>query len=270
MKPQLRIAIVGGTGGMGQLFTKSLKPIAEILIISRSLEKAKQSAAKLGVHGGLLKDCATADITIVSVPIEATYQTCQKLLQILKPGSLLIDISAVKTFLKQIKDNIPESISYISMHPLFGPEGQFQGQNVILIPIQDNDWLPIIQTILINLGSQVCITSAQEHDQIMSKIQVAHHFIYLLLATYLSDTPISSNFFTRSFKNTLQNLQKILQNLAAILEIQKFNPYAKSTREELLSTVQELLSLENDTIKKKLLEKIELFKKNYFKKNKVT
>lgn len=267
MTKQWEIAIVGGTGGMGQLFAKELKPFADVIIISRSLEKAEKVSKKIGVRGGLLKDCSAADIIVVSVPIESTYNYCLKLLQIMKPGSLLIDISAVKAFIDELKNKIPNHLSYISMHPLFGPEGSFRDFNVILIPIKDeNNWLSIIEELLHKLGSTTAVAAPAEHDLIMSKIQVAHHFIYLLLAVYMNDTQISPNFFTRSFRKTLKSFEGIEKNLKAVLEVQKANPHAKTTRKELLSLVEKLISLDDEQKLQELQNKIESFKKNYLQK----
>ncbi len=264
MNKRWEIAIVGGTGGMGQLFAKELKSHAEIIIISRSLEKAEAISQKLGVRSGRLQDCRTADIIIISVPIENTYETCQALFQIVKPGSLIIDIAAVKTPLEKIKAELPAHLSYISMHPLFGPEGTFRNFNVLLIPIKEDHWLPKIQELLKKLGATSAITTPEEHDLMMSKIQVAHHFMYLALAAYLSDTQIAPHFFTRSFKETLKNFESIEKNLSVILEIQHTNPYAESTREEISSLIQDLIALKQATKIKELLDKVERFKRTYF------
>jgi prephenate dehydrogenase len=262
MENQREIAIVGGTGGMGQVFAKELKPYADVIIISRSLEKARSVSEKLGVRGGLLQDCSTSDIIIVSVPIENTLETCQKLFNIVKHNSLIIDISAVKIHLQKIKSQIPEQIFYISMHPLFGPEGTFKDFNVILIPLKDGNWLEEIQKLLEKLGAITTTATAKEHDSIMSKIQVAHHFMYLLLGSYLSDSKISQKFFTRSFRRTLENFRGIESNLPAIMEIQQANPLAKSTRKEMSMLLNELISLDQEKINE-IIKKIEIFKKNY-------
>ncbi|MFX1296231.1 MAG: prephenate dehydrogenase/arogenate dehydrogenase family protein [Promethearchaeota archaeon] len=262
MNKRWEIAIVGGTGGMGQVFTKELKAHADIIIISRSLEKAKKFSEKLGVRYGILKDCNTADIIIISVPIKNTYEICQKLFKFVKPNSLIMDISAVKTHLKKIKLEIPNRVSYISIHPLFGPEGTFKDYNVILVPLKGDNWLSIIQELFDNIGAITSTATVEEHDTIMSKIQVAHHFIYLLLASYLNDTQISPKFFTHSFQKTLETFRRIEKNLPAIMEIQQENPYAESTRKEINLITQKLISLDPEKIHK-LLSKIEMFKKIY-------
>ena len=205
MAKRWEIAIVGGTGGMGQILAKDLKSHADVVIVSRSLEKATQISEELGVRSGVLSNCKTADIIIVSVPIDNVLETCNELFEIAKPGSLIIDIAAVKNFLEEFSPQIPAKLSYISMHPLFGPEGSFSGNNVLLIPIKANKWLPSLQKLLHDLKATSTIVTIQEHDLLMSKIQVAHHFMYLTLAAYLSQDQITPNFYTRSFKKTLQS-----------------------------------------------------------------
>jgi chorismate mutase / prephenate dehydrogenase len=265
MPNRWEIAIVGGTGAMGQILTKELKPFGEIIIISRSLEKATNFSKTIGVRAGILSNCNTADIIIVSVPIENTSQTCRDLFKIAKAGALIIDIAAVKSFLEEIKSEIPTHLSYISMHPLFGPEGSFSENNVLLMPVKGDNWLPIIQKILKKLKSVTTVTTSQEHDSIMSKLQVAHHFIYLILASYLSQHPISPNFYTRSFKKTLQTFLGIERNLNTILDIQKNNPNAELTRKEISSLMQHFVSLDDSKIQE-LLSKINAFKTEYLNK----
>lgn len=265
MPNRWEIAIVGGTGAMGQILTKELKLFGEIVIISRSLEKATKFSKKFGVRAGILSNCNTADIIIVSVPIENTPQTCRELFKIAKAGSLIIDIAAVKNFLEEIKSEIPTRLSYISMHPLFGPEGSFFENNVLLVPVKSDNWLPLIQKMLKKLKSNITVTTSQEHDSIMSKLQVAHHFIYLILASYLGQHPISPNFYTRSFKKTLQTFLGIERNLNTILDIQKNNPNAEITRKEIISLMEHFISLDPSKIQE-LLSRIDAFKSAYLDK----
>ena len=265
MPKRWEIAIVGGTGGMGQILTKELKPFGEIIIISRSLEKATKFAEMLGVRSGILSNSNTADIIIVSVPIENIPQICREIFTIAKPGALIIDIAAVKSFLEEIKPEIPSHLSYISMHPLFGPEGSFLENNVLLVPIKADKWLPIIQKLLKALKSTTTVITSQENDLIMSKLQVAHHFIYLILASYLGQHPIPPNFFTRSFKKTLQSFMGIEKNLTTILDIQMENPHAELTRKEINSLMEHFTSLDASKIQE-LLSRIDAFKKEYLNK----
>jgi prephenate dehydrogenase len=102
-----------------------------------------------------------------------------------------------------------------------------------------------------------------EHDSIMGKIQVAHHFLYLMLASYLSNNEIPPAFFTRSFQKTLDNFKGIEKNLNAIIEIQEHNPHADATRKEFISLMEQFISFEPQSKLEELLKKIAIFKHIY-------
>ncbi|MHA1301237.1 MAG: prephenate dehydrogenase/arogenate dehydrogenase family protein [Candidatus Helarchaeota archaeon] len=259
---QKKIAIIGGTGGMGKVFIKNLKDFTKIMICSRNIEKAQRVASDFGnnIESGLINDCNNADIVIVSVPTENMLDTCRKVIKIMKDGSLLMDQSSVKTGLVD-KLEIPNSIEYISTHCLFGPLGDFSGENVILIPVKGNFWLPKIKRLFEELGSNVFIKSLEEHDFIMGKIQALFHFIILNMVVAMSKSDINPNFYTRSFKMMIPNLKNLQNNLNVIFEIQKINPYAKKMREFFVQIVNEINNLNLDEFEKlvrKSFDKLEI------------
>jgi 8-hydroxy-5-deazaflavin:NADPH oxidoreductase len=78
----MRVAIVGGTGAFGRALAKRLHEIGkdEILIGSRDAERAKASAAELGVTGGRNEEIVTgADIVVLAVKSNATLETASEL-----------------------------------------------------------------------------------------------------------------------------------------------------------------------------------------------
>ena len=240
----LKIAIIGGTGGMGRIFVKNLQDITKIMICSRNLEKAKLAAKELGenIESGLLSDCQDADIVFVSVPIKNVLENCARVVKIMKPGSLLIDLSSVKSALVD-KLEIPKSIEYISAHCLFGPHGNFSGENIILIPVKGKSWLPKIKLLFEKLGSKLFITSLKDHDIMMSKIQALFHFTILCMVIAMAKSNIDPNFYTRSFKKMIPNLKNLQNNLDVIFEIQKYNPYSKKVKKffaELVNGINDL------------------------------
>ncbi|MHA1271709.1 MAG: prephenate dehydrogenase/arogenate dehydrogenase family protein [Candidatus Helarchaeota archaeon] len=251
--------IIGGTGGMGKLISYTFKDDLDIYISSRHLNKAQKIAEELGVNYCSKKDYSNADIIIVSVPINETLANCEKVIPLMKEGSLLMEISSVKTgIVDQLK--VPKNIEYISVHPLFGPLGSFNGQNVILIPVQVKKWLEIIKNIFEKKGSIVSLVDYQEHDKIMGNVQVIHHFSYLCLGIYLAENTVPKEFFTRSFKKTVDSFKNYETNLKIMVEIQKLNPFTKSVREKFANLVAELSKLPDDEFESKIING---FKKLY-------
>lgn len=78
----MRVAIVGGTGAFGRALAKRLQEIGkdEVLVGSRDAERAKATAAELGVTGGTNADMvAGADLVVLAVKSDATLATASEL-----------------------------------------------------------------------------------------------------------------------------------------------------------------------------------------------
>ncbi len=240
------IAIVGGTGGMGRLLSSELKKIGiDVMICSRSKEKAQKIAREISAKAGTIEEASSADIVIVSVPIEDTLEVCLSVGKKMKPSSLLMEISSVKTnVVDELIYQLPDEVEFISLHPLFGPEGSFEGENVIVIPARTKIWLPKIKQILKELGSNYAITTVEEHERIMSVMQVLHHFSYFCLASALASykEELESDFYTRSFKKTKEFFVNLQKNLEVLLAIQRTNPRGEEIRNNYANLVERLVN----------------------------
>ncbi|MHA1786162.1 MAG: prephenate dehydrogenase/arogenate dehydrogenase family protein [Candidatus Helarchaeota archaeon] len=249
----MKIAIIGGTGGMGQIFAQEWRKNAQILLCSRELDKAKRISLQIGkdIEPRTNDDIHDADIVIVSVPTNLMLKTCQDSINIMKKGSLLMDLSSVKTGLVN-KLQVPSEIDYISCHPLFGPSGTLKDANIILIPIQTNNWLNKLKKMFNDSGSVVTVTDFETHDKIMSKIQVMFHFSTLCFVEALFRSKIDKKYHTRSYKLAEILLKNLKKNLDVILEIQNYNPYAREARDFFEKIVSELKDLPADEFEKRI------------------
>ncbi|MEM3653801.1 MAG: prephenate dehydrogenase/arogenate dehydrogenase family protein, partial [Candidatus Bathyarchaeia archaeon] len=176
------IAIVGGTGKIGKALARILKNKFEsVFICSRSKEKAKSVAKSLGVNGYSIDEDWEADIVIVSVPIEHTYQVCKYLITKLSSKFLLIDLASVKMgIVDKLEKEIPKDLEYISLHPLFGGRiKNFKNKNFIVIPIKLGEKTKAFLKFLENEGANLVYSTLEEHEKSMSIIQVLHHFSFL-------------------------------------------------------------------------------------------
>jgi NADPH-dependent F420 reductase len=78
----MKVAIVGGTGAFGRALAKRLHEIGkdEVLVGSRDAERAKETAAELGVAGGRNDEIVDgADIVVLAVKSNATLETASEL-----------------------------------------------------------------------------------------------------------------------------------------------------------------------------------------------
>lgn len=92
----MRVAIVGGTAGLGYGLAARLAHVGvDVVIGSRQSEKAADAAAKLAVEGMQNFEAVLgADIVIVTVPYPAMAAIYKGLKETLSPGAVVIDATA--------------------------------------------------------------------------------------------------------------------------------------------------------------------------------
>ncbi|MCB1049870.1 MAG: bifunctional chorismate mutase/prephenate dehydrogenase [Acidobacteria bacterium] len=169
------IVIVGGAGGMGQLFARHF---AESGYQIRILEANDWPQAP-----ALLAD---ASLVIVSVPIDKTLDVLQNLAGLIPERAVLADLTSVKTgpvgkMLAIHKGPV------LGLHPMFGPTtGVMAKQVIACCPERD----PAASTWVLEQfriwGAKVRWTHPQQHDALMSFIQAMRHLATFVYGYHLS------------------------------------------------------------------------------------
>ena len=250
------LSVVGGTGGMGKLFAKIFKNcVKEVAICSRTFEKAKRIADSLGISAWPIEESAEADIVLVSVPVEETYEVCRAIVGKMSENSLLMELSSVKQGISdRLSKNFEEKkIEYLSLHPLFGPRiRSIKGRRIVIIPLKTGPIAEKVIEFLRGKDALIIESNVEEHDRYMAIIQVAHHFAFLSLLTMEEFFTKASlrEFKTESFKRTDKTLKMIRENLDTILAIQEINPYADYARRKFLESARMISKMDDDSIKK--------------------
>ncbi len=134
----MRIAIIGGTGGMGEGLALRWALNHDILIGSRDRERAIASAREYNararehykdmkgrIEGGenieIAKDC---DLLVLSIPYEYTKDTCSKIAQVVKDDTIII--SPIVPMRKS-----KNGFEYIPMHEKDAPSATEMVANTI-------------------------------------------------------------------------------------------------------------------------------------------
>ena len=235
---------------MGRLFVRLFKRSgAEVIICGREKWRAQRTARMLHVKARSMTDLATADVVIVCVPIENTVKVCTDALRYMKDASLLIDISSVKSrIVDRIHRVVPLGIEYLSIHPLFGPSiRKLDDQNIVAIPIKPGRFSDEMIAFLNAMGFYVHICSAEEHDQIMSIVQVMHHYAYLVIAVQLARLMklrrTMPKLVTRSLARTMNIISTFGDIEHTILSIQELNPYGLQSRKSFAKLASTMASM---------------------------
>jgi prephenate dehydrogenase len=238
---------------MGRILVKMLQPSgAKVTICSRNPRRARTLCNRLGVTVGAEDSVQDADMVVVSVPIEKTVSTCKRLLKIMKPHSLLIDVASVKKgIVDKVVTSVPKDVEYLSIHPLFGPDTEeFKGENVLAINPRGGPLSKSILKLLSNNGLKMTHVTADEHDRKTAVTQALHHFAYASLAACMSKL-IKRNdlqrFSTKSLRKTIEIIQSLSDNIDTVLEIQERNQYAVNSRRTFAATASALSRLGNGT-----------------------
>lgn len=174
MEPK-RVAVIGGEGEMGVLLTRMFRDLGhDVSVVDRGTDLTAATAAR------------TADVVVISVPIEVTEQVIRDVGPHLRADALLMDITSIKQGpLTAMLESTKASV--VGTHPMFGPGvHSLQGQRVVLCPGRGDEWKQWLTTTLGARGLQVTETSAAQHDRAMALVQVLTHFQTQVLGLALS------------------------------------------------------------------------------------
>lgn len=239
------MTIIGGTRGLGRWFAEHLKNDFNIRITSRDESSGKPVAEEIGVEysNNNIEAIKDAAIIVFSVPIEHMVETIKEVAPHAPEGSLLMDVTSVKTEpAEALEKYAPENVEILPCHPMFGPRvPTLKRQIIILTPIENRSptWLPRVKDYLDKTECEVVITTPNEHDKYMSIVQGLTHFSYISLASTIRKLNInvkeSRNFSSPVYTIMLDMVSRVVyQNPYLYYSIQKNNLETSNAREALI------------------------------------
>ena len=166
-----KVGIIGGTGKMGSSFKTAFERLSIKVFISDKETKDDENL--------IIGNC---DWIILSVPIDQTASVFKRIKNKIKPNQLFSDFTSVKSILSEEIRDI--GFEFISCHPLFGPLNNFEGQNIVTIPLTIGDRYNEVKGIFKKMGLKTTeIKTFDEHDKYMSLIQGMTHFTHVCFTT---------------------------------------------------------------------------------------
>lgn len=261
---KLKIAIIGGYGGMGKFFARIFKNEGfDVIITGPSEEKGRRVARELGVYYVRNNPDAAgdSDIVIVSVPISETINVIKEVAPHVKEGSLLMDVTSIKEKpCKAMEKFSRRGVEIIGTHPVFSHRvGTLEGQVFILTPIRGKKWLNWLKEFLNEHKVRVYESTPEEHDRIMAVVQGLTHFAYISIGKTLQelnfDIRESRKFSSPIYELMLDMVGRIIgQNPRLYAEIQMENPRVNEVHEKFLETAKKLSEIIREGDEKKFIE----------------
>lgn len=232
-----------GFGQFSQFIIPYLKPYFSDIVVSSRKDK-KEIANKLKVKFARVEEAAGKDVIILAMTISEIENALKKIKSEIKPKAIVLDVCSVKIYpLKMMRKYLPENISILGTHPLFGPQSGKNGienLEIVLCPerISESD-LKKIRNIFLKVKLKVIISSAEEHDLIMAYSQALTHFF---AQGALKTIPKSDfKFSTPSARKLLAIINDIKNDSPKLFQdIETLNPYAKQMRTRLLENLNKI------------------------------
>lgn len=229
------IALIGGAGQMGQWLKRFFEERGFPVLVS-----------DLDTSPGAVEVASRADVVVLCVPIPAVAQVAREVGPHLKPSAALMDIASVKQ--RPLADMLKAfNGEVVGTHPLFGPgEPGISGLTVVLCPGRGGRWFNWLKDLLEQAGARVRVTTATEHDRLMSVVQGLAHFILIALGTTLSQMGVSEqdmeDFATPTFSTLYQLTRRLLSQDAKLYAcIQLQNPANRVTLRAFNDAVADIL-----------------------------
>ena len=255
----MKILIIGGSGDTGKWFVKFYKKHGFDVSIW-GINKKKEIAQELGVTfaDDLDTEIGVSDIVMISVPINITEKTISDIAPKMPAGSLLMDITSIKTGpVEAMIKYAPHNVEILGTHPMFGPSiPDIRGQIVIFTPVErrSGKWLPIIRSLYEDNGAHIEIMDAPEHDKMMSVVQGLTHFAYISIGAVFSelefDVGRSRRFMSPMYDIMLDLVGRILEQNPYLYAMIQMNPEVAKVHKAYINQCNLLA----ETVKRKDIE----------------
>ena len=242
----MKVAIIG-TGAMGRWLVDFAKQnLGEVVLADAIAAKAERVATEFGVNFRSVPEAAAeAELVLVAVPISKTPDVIKSIAGQVQRGTLLADVSSVKSDVIEAMQTIEAKIELVSLHPLFGPGAtSVKGKDFVAIPVKPGKRYAALKNRLLELGARVTEMGAEDHDRLMAIIQCMTHFVlltYLNALKSMKELKRAEKFRTPMFATLLDLAKTVFAgNLELYGELQVHNKYARVVRSSLLEACRSL------------------------------
>ncbi len=186
----MKVAIIGGSGKMGQWFARLLAQEGkEVLLVGRSEERFRQIREDLDINSTTdVSQVRDADVIVISVPLDAFEAVVKQIAPHTHSGQSVVDLTSLKAEPVDIMHRHITSAVTLGTHPVFGPGAKsLVNQNFVLTPTNDGETALAdkVRDYLEAKGARVSLMAPEEHDRMMTVILGLAHFIAIASADTL-------------------------------------------------------------------------------------
>jgi len=230
-----------GFGRFGKLTARYLAEDFEVLVFNRT---AKSTEIKeVGARASSLKNVCRQKIVIVCVPISTLKQVLVEIGPLLKKDAVVVDVCSVKVYPSQwMKALLPETVSIMATHPIFGPDSasdSLTGRKIFLSRIRiSKKQYQKIKSYLASKELVIIESTPEDHDEQIAISLALTHFIGRTLSEFSADR---LNIDSEGYKRLLHILDVVEHDTWQLFyDMHRYNPYAKEKRAAFMQAMQKI------------------------------
>ena len=230
-----------GFGRFGRLAISYLSRDFTIFVYN-SGDRA-EAIRNAGAKPATLETTCRQETVLLCMPISAMESTLEKIAPLLNSQALVIDVCSVKVLpVKWMREKLPETVSLLATHPMFGPDSaqdSLKGQKIVLCPerIPDHRFKKIV-AFLESMGLVVIETTPADHDKQIAVSLALTHFIGRSLSSFGAEDLLVD---TEGYKRLLHILEVVENDTWQLFrDMHRFNPFAADARRKFLKAMLEM------------------------------
>lgn len=172
----------------------------------------------------------SSDVVLFAVPLHRTVEIIRELVPYTRSDQLLMDLTSLKV--APIREMLRSPASVLGLHPMFGGRvSSFEGQTLVASPmrIDGQEWSSL-RALFTEAGIRVKECTPEEHDRMMSVIQVLFHMTTMLTGRVLRDFGVNiaetMEYTSPSYRLEINLLGRMFAQSGALYSaITQMNPF---------------------------------------------
>ncbi len=230
-----------GFGRFGRLATRYLAEDFDVLVHDRT-DRSKEIEAVGGRPASLLSICRQ-DFVVLCVPISVLQDLLREIGPLLKKDAVVVDVCSVKVYPAQwMKALLPETVSILATHPVFGPDSaadSLKNRKIFLSPVRMAEGpYQAVKTYLSSKELILIESTPEDHDEQTAVSLALTHFIGRVLSEF-GAAPLRID--SEGYQRLLHILEVVKHDTWQLFcDMHRYNPYAEEKRTAFIRAMRKL------------------------------
>ena len=232
-----------GFGRFGRLMSRYLARDYDVTVFDSGGKAIEIEST--GATAASFERVCQEEIIILPVPISVFKETLAKIKPLIREDALIVDVCSVKAYpVALMRDILPEGVSILATHPMFGPDSaadSLKGRKIVLCKerIQEERYQKI-KSYLDSQGLDTIEATPDEHDRQISVSLALTHFIGRSLSEFGAE-PLGID--TEGYKRLLHVLEVVENDTWQLfVDMHHYNPHARKHRSEMIAAINRVSS----------------------------